>query len=193
MLRTGKIIGAALLLAAAVYAAGPVVHDIDGKAFYPMQPAGAAEVLFFITSDCPISNFYAPEIQRICRDYSGKSVSCALVYVDPTMAVGSVRQHLHDFGYSGIPAILDNKHIVVQAAGATVTPEAVLVGHDGKKRYEGRIDNFYAGLGKPRRQATTHDLRTALDEVLAGKAVTTPKTNAVGCYIPPLDIVSSSR
>ena len=147
-----------------------------------------AEVLFFITHDCPISNFYAPEIQRICGQYGSQGVSCALVYVDPQMDAAEVRKHLNDFGYKGIPAILDGKHKVVDAAGAKVTPEAILVAHDGKVLYSGRIDNFYAGLGKPRRQATVHDLRTALEETLAGKPVTTPKTNPVGCYISPAGI-----
>src|SRR5262249_45693147 len=84
-----------------------------------------------------------------------------------------VRKHLADFGYRGIPAILDSRHKVVEAAGAKVTPEAILVGRGGKILYSGRIDNFYAGLGKPRRQATVHDLRTALEEILAGKQRTT--------------------
>ena len=61
----------------------------------------------------------------------------------------------------------------------------IVVGRGGKILYSGRIDNFYAGLGKPRRQATEHDLRTALEEMLAGKAVTTPRTDPVGCYISP--------
>ena len=68
-----------------------------------------------------------------------------------------------------------------------------MVGHDGKILYSGRIDNFYAGLGKPRRQATVHDLRTALEETLAGKPVTTPKTDPVGCYIPPRRHLELSR
>jgi len=29
-----------------------------------------------------------------------------------------------------------------------------------------------------------HDLRDALDAVLAGKAVSNPVTQAIGCYIP---------
>ena len=164
-------------------AASLSVADIDGRELSPMRPDGRAEILFFITHDCPISNFYAPEIQRICKEYGGKSVSCALVYVDPQMTAAMVHTHLSDFGYKGIPAILDTKHQVVEAAGAKVTPQAILVGHDGRILYSGRIDNFYAGLGKPRRQATVHDLRTALEETLAGKPVTTPKTNPVGCYI----------
>jgi thiol-disulfide isomerase/thioredoxin len=186
-----------LFLAAALafpgLAASLSISDIDGKALTPMRPTGRAEVLFFITNDCPISNFYAPEIQRICGEYGGQNVSCALVYVDPTLDTATVRKHLQDFGYKAVPAILDRQHKLVAAAGAKVTPEAIVIGHDGKIRYAGRIDNFYAGLGKPRREATVHDLRTALDEMLAGKPVTTPKTNPVGCYIPSLGIASSSR
>jgi thiol-disulfide isomerase/thioredoxin len=174
-----------LMLMAQASAASLDISDVNGKQLSPMRPAGPAEVLFFITNDCPISNFYAPEIQRICTEYGSKSVSCALVYVDPQMNAAMVHKHLADFGYKGIPAILDTKHKVVEAAGAKVTPEAILVSHDGKILYSGRIDNFYAGLGKPRRQATVHDLRTALEETLSGKPVTTPKTDPVGCYIPP--------
>jgi thiol-disulfide isomerase/thioredoxin len=187
----GLVLTAALITK--VFAASLSVPDIEGRQLAPMQPAGAAEVLFFITYDCPISNFYAPEIQRICTEYGGKGVSCALVYVDTQMDAAAVRKHLGDFHYQGIPAILDSKHMVVEAAGAKVTPEAIVIGHDGKVRYAGRIDNFYAGLGKQRRQATVHDLRTALDETLAGKPVTTPKTDPVGCYIPPLGITTSTR
>ena len=176
-----------------VFAASLSIPDIAGKELTPMRPAGIAEVLFFITYDCPISNFYAPEIQHICTEYGGKGVSCALVYVDAQMDAAAVRKHLADFRYQGIPALLDSRHKLVEAAGARVTPEAIVVGHDGKVRYAGRIDNFYAGLGKPRRQATVHDLRTALDETLAGKPVTTPKTNPVGCYISPVGITDSSR
>jgi thiol-disulfide isomerase/thioredoxin len=172
-------------MAAQTFGGSLSVSDIDGRQIFPLRPGGVAEVLFFVTHDCPISNFYAPEIQRICTEYGSKGVSCALVYVDSQMDTAAVRKHLADFGYKGIPAILDTKHKVVDAAGAKVTPEAILVGHDGNILYSGRIDNFYAGLGKPRRQATVHDLRTALEESLAGKPVTTPKANPVGCYIAP--------
>jgi Redoxin len=175
-------------LAARVFAGTLSVPDIDGRELTPLRPSGAAQVLFFITHDCPISNFYAPEIQRVCSEYGAKGVSCAVVYVDPQLTTAAVRKHLGDFGYKGISAILDTKHKVVDATGARFTPEAIVVGRAGKILYSGRIDNFYAGLGKPRRQATVHDLRTALEETLAGKPVTTPKTDPVGCYIPPAGI-----
>lgn len=71
---------------------------------------------------------------------------------------------------------------------ATVTPEAVVVDRNGEIRYRGRIDNFYADLGKPRQQITQHDLADALNAVLAGKPVLHPETKALGCYIVSPDI-----
>jgi hypothetical protein len=49
--------------------------------------------------------------------------------------------------------------------------------------YRGRIDDLYAALGRPRRQVTHPDLRDALDDLVAGKPVRTPRTEATGCYI----------
>jgi hypothetical protein len=161
------------------------VRDVDGHERHPLDPAGPAAVLFFITNDCPIANSYAPEIQRICGDYASKGVSCTLVYSDLTLDSAAIRKHHADFGYPpSIPPVRDTAHKLADATGATITPEAVVVGKAGKVLYRGRIDNFYAALGKPRREATEHDLRQALDEVLAGKPVTNPQTKAVGCYIP---------
>src|SRR5712664_2483561 len=159
--------------------------DINGVPRSPLHPDGKASVLFFITSDCPISNSYAPEIQRICSEYGPKKVSCNLVYVDPDLTVAEVKKHVKDFGYSGVPAILDSTQKLVHGAGATITPEAALIGASGQVLYRGRIDNVYASLGKRRPEATEKDLRKALDEVLGGRAIATPSTKAIGCYIGP--------
>jgi hypothetical protein len=54
----------------------------------------------------------------------------------------------------------------------------------GQLKYRGRIDNFYAGLGTPRQVVTEHDLRDALDALIAGRTVRSPRTQAFGCFIP---------
>lgn len=162
-----------------------LLRDVDGREVQPLNPSGPADVLFFITNDCPISNSYAPEIQHICSEYAVKGVRCALVYSDLTIDAAAVRKHRSEYSYPAtIPAVRDEDHKLARATGATITPEAVVVGKAGKVLYRGRIDNFYAGLGKPRRNVTEHDVRQALDEILAGKPVSHPQTQAVGCYIP---------
>jgi thiol-disulfide isomerase/thioredoxin len=173
-----------LLCIPALFAASLTIPDINGTRRSPLNPEGKASVLFFITSDCPIANSYAPEIQRICSEYNPKQVSCDLVYVDPTLTVADVKKHVQDFGYSNLPAILDSSQKLVKAAGATITPEAAIIGPSGQVLYRGRIDNVYAALGKRRPKATEHDLRKALDEILSGKPVSTSQTQAIGCYIP---------
>jgi thiol-disulfide isomerase/thioredoxin len=152
-------------------------------------PPGGIRVQFFISSDCPISNSYAPVIQRLCGEYGAKGIGCSLVYEDVGLTAASMQKHLAEYGYARIAAVIDTTRKLAKRAGATVTPEAVVVDRRGEIRYRGRIDNFYADLGKPRQQVTAHDLRDALDAVLAGRTVANPETKAWGCYIVPPDIL----
>ena len=167
------------------------VKDIDDKAYTPLQmPGQKASVLLFITHDCPIANAYAPEIKRICTDYQLKGVSVFVVYVDPSLSAEQARKHAAEFGYT-CPQILDAAHTLVKTLSARTTPEAFVVSPDGKTLYRGRIDDRYITFGKSRGEPTQRDLRQALDEVLAGKAVTTASTEAVGCFIDTTATASS--
>ena len=179
-----------LLLPTAILAAAaaPAIRDLNGRLLNLFQPAGAANVRFFIASDCPISNGYAPEIQKLCAQYEGKGVRCTLLYEDVGIDRRSAQKHLDEYRYRGIPAAIDADRKIANFAQATVTPEAVLVDSKGEIRYRGRINNFYAALGKPRQQVTQHDLADALHAVLTGKPVPNPETKALGCYIVSPDI-----
>ncbi len=163
------------------------VPDLAGKGCRPLrggvrQPA----VLFFVTHDCPISNGYAPEYQRLWREYSAKGLPMYLVYVDPDAKPGALTKHREDFKLTQYPAIHDREHRLVAATGATMTPEVVVVGDRGQIEYRGRVDNLHADYGKRRRAPTVRDLRDALDALVAGKPVKKPRTEAIGCFIPPL-------
>lgn len=163
------------------------IRDVDGADRHPLQPRhGRAEALFFIAEDCPVSNYYSREIHRICDDYASKGLGCSLIYVNPKLTDAAARKHAADYTHGAYPKIVDRRHELVAATGATITPEAVVVKDDGSVAYRGRIDNFYAALGKPRRIVTEHDLRDSLDAVFAGRPVPNPTTKAVGCYIPDL-------
>jgi hypothetical protein len=158
-------------------------RDLDGRPLAPVAKGGKAGLLFFVQTDCPVSNSYAPEIQRICKVYASKGVSCALAYADVSVSADAVRRHMSDYAYVGIPATIDASRALADRVRATITPEAILFDARGSIRYRGRIDNFYASLGKPRQHVTEHNLVAALDAVLAGKPVPEPETEAVGCYI----------
>ncbi len=153
-------------------------------------PKGHEAVLFFVTNDCPISNAFAPEIARICAEYGPKGAECTLVYVDPSISDETAHAHAKAFGHGPYPKVVDRNHELVRLAGATITPEVAVLNPSDKVLYRGRIDNSFAALGQPRRQATSHDLRDALDAILAGKPAPHPETKALGCYIPDLKFLS---
>ena len=52
--------------------------------------------------------------------------------------------------------------------------------------YQGRINDLYRAPGDAQLTATTHELEDALDALVHGKHVATPRTNAVGCAISDL-------
>ena len=160
------------------------LRDIEGIAHGSLErPAeGSWSVLFFVTAACPISNQYAPEIQRICRDYGPMGARCFLVYADPYMTAGEVRKHREAFSHTA-PAILDSGLRLARQAGATVTPEAAVFSKSGSLIYLGRINDFYTSLGRPRQRVTQHDLRNALEDLAAGRIVRNPRSEAQGCFI----------
>jgi len=185
-----------------------VVRDMSGRAVAPLdsarstpefhrkpdnsdQPASSktserrATVLFFITTDCPIANACAPEIERIYQSYVQKHVAFYLVYVDASQGSAVVRKHHKEYGYS-IPAVLDPDHLLVKKAGATVTPETALFSADGRLLYHGRIDDRAVAYGQVRAEPTRRDLRDTLDSYLQGKPIPVSHTNAVGCIIADL-------
>jgi thiol-disulfide isomerase/thioredoxin len=160
------------------------VRNLHGKTVRPLvAKQRKATVLLFIAHDCPISNAYAPEISRIYRSYRDKQIAFYLIYVDPGLKPETAAKHSKDYRLS-IPALLDPSHKLVELTGAMVTPEAAVVGRDGKLLYRGRIDDLYLDFGKRRHEATKRDLREALDAVVAGKKPAARTTKAVGCYIP---------
>lgn len=160
------------------------VRDIDEVMREPLKvEKGRAEALFFLTNDCPVSNYYSHEIRRICEDYATRGVGCALVYTDPTMTDEQARQHSREYGHGAYPKIVDRTHALVKATGAAINPTAVVIRPDESIAYRGRIDNSFAAIGKQRRVVTEHDLRDALDAVIAGKPVAKPETSPIGCYI----------
>jgi hypothetical protein len=174
-------------LGAAVTAAAPVarqIRDIDGVVRDLFRPAGPVGVILFVSSDCPVSNGYAPEIQRICDGARNKGGSCTLVYEDVSIAAAAVRAHRDEYRYREISAVIDPDHTIARRARATVTPQAVVVTPSGVIKYRGRIDDRYIALGKQRRVVTRHDLRDAIDAVVSGKPVSHGETEAVGCFIP---------
>ena len=198
-----------LFVAAMVFAA-PVVADdyptleigssapdfdlpgVDGKN-YRMADFDDAEALLviFTCNHCPTAQAYEDRIKQLHADYLDRGVS--LVAISPNDAE-AVR--LDELGYSDVGDSLEDMKVrakeagfefpylydgetqqVTKAYGAKATPHAFLFDKDRKLRYTGRIDDGDVG------PITKHDLRAAIEAVLAGREVPTPTTRVFGCSV----------
>jgi thiol-disulfide isomerase/thioredoxin len=168
----------------ALAATAPVrVVDLDNHVVDPFATtSGARAVVFLFTAtDCPISNRYAPEIQRLYHAYVDKGVKFFLVYPNPADTPALIREHAKSFGYPA-DALRDPQQALAKAAKVTIAPEAAVF-VDGRLVYHGRIDDRFVDFGIDRPQPTVRDLDEAIRAVLAGQPVPHPVTQAVGCYI----------
>ncbi|HEX4592221.1 MAG TPA: redoxin domain-containing protein [Gemmataceae bacterium] len=144
-------------------------------------PRAKAFALVFVDAGCPLAERYLPTLEKIESDYRDKGV--VLLAVDggpadsiPAVAALAVR---HDCSF---PFVKDFDAVCARALGVTRTPECVVLDADRKLRYRGRIDDQYRLTGG-RGAAATHELRDAIDAVLAGKEVTISTTPVDGCPI----------
>src|SRR5207249_5284046 len=98
--------------------------DLTGHAFDPFDATGAKAIVFiFISTDCPISNRYAPEIRRVKEKFARAGVRLWLVYADPDTSADAIKKHLHDYQLPP-EALRDPQHGLVRLSQAHVTPEA---------------------------------------------------------------------
>ena len=156
--------------------------DTNGAAHTDAEFKGAEVVLYFITTDCPISNGYVPEMNRIAKEFTARGVRFYGVMTDTTVPVADVRKHVKDFGYV-FPVLLDPRQVLVRFTGADTNPEAAVIAPHGGMTYLGRIDNKVEGFGTQRPQATEHDLRDAIEATLAGRPAPKALTTPIGCSI----------
>lgn len=180
-----------LLLAASTFAAAPNPADgvvgLDGSPVNPLavQETGRATVLVFTTTDCPISNRYAPEIKRLAAAYASRGIRFWVVYPVPGDTPAKITAHAGQFGLD-LPVARDTRAALVKATGATVTPEVAVIDRAGGIAYRGRVDDRYVDFGVDRPVPTTSDLDSALTNLLAGKPIEPSRTRAVGCILSDL-------
>jgi hypothetical protein len=152
----------------------------DGRIAKPFAVTNVAVAFVFVGTECPISNRYAPELQRLQARFP--AIRFWLVYPNISEADEAVTKHAQEFRHRA-EVLRDPKHKLVKLARARVTPEAAVFSPRGELLYHGRIDDRYVEFGKERPEPTTRDLENALEAVLNGKAPAPPVKPAVGCPI----------
>jgi len=138
-------------------------------------------VVLFLGTECPLARLYAPRLSELATQYADQGV--AIIGIDSNLqdTAEEVAEYAKEHKLT-FPVLKDEQNVVADAYGAQRTPEVFVLDETRTVRYHGRIDGQY----EPGLQKTTNprsDLKLALDELLAGKEVSTPETEAVGCYI----------
>lgn len=142
-------------------------------------------VVAFLGTDCPLIKLYAPRLDELSKKYAEQGVTLIGINAnrqDPPRKIGAfARQYGMEF-----PILKDPDNAIADLFGAERTPEIFVLDADRTIRYRGRIDDQYSfttstGYGRP--NLTRSDLGAAVDELLAGKDVSVPVTEAPGCLI----------
>ncbi len=150
-------------------------------------------VVCFLGCECPVARLYAPRLDALARQFADRGVRFFGVNSNIQDSLEDVERYATDHKLS-FPVLKDYDRQVAVRMGATRTPEVFVVDRLGDIRYQGRIDDQYQP-GVTRGAAQQHDLRRAIEQLLAGEAVTVPRTTAVGCLmkLPESTLAAADR
>jgi peroxiredoxin len=141
-------------------------------------------IVIFDCNTCPYSKAYNERIIALSKKYSKTFPMIAINSNSPESAGDSfeemvryAKKHGYDFPY-----LIDETQEIAKAYGATNTPHVFVLAKtstDLKVAYIGTIDDSARNASS----VTKRYVEDAVDELLAGKPVTTSRTKAIGCGI----------
>ena len=134
-------------------------------------------VIIFVATKCPVSNAYNERMEKVFEDYKAKGINVIGINSNSTEPSAEVKSHAAEKGLK-FTILKDDGNKVADRLGATRTPEVYVIDAKGKLAYHGRIDD-----AQKAESVSSNDLRNALDEMIAGKAVTKTGGAAFGCTI----------
>jgi mono/diheme cytochrome c family protein len=157
--------------------------DLAGKAHQPAEADGTRAVAFvFLSTECPISNQYVPELNRIHDRFAGQPVEIFGVISDRSTSRARAVEFAKEFGIR-MTILFDASGAIATHLQPTHVPQAVVVDSLGQVAYSGRIDDQYASNLKRKTAASTHELVDALAALIEGKSPAVAETQPVGCRL----------
>jgi peroxiredoxin len=170
----------------AIGAPGPAFDGLpgtDGERYgFSSVADREAVVLIFSSNRCPTAKAYGERMNALQRDYGPRGVQLLAInsndpHLYPDESQARMVERAADDGYV-FPYLFDDGQRVAKAYGARCTFHVFVLDRDRRVRYEGRFDD--ARLPE---RVTSHDLRNALDDVLAGRPVRVAETRPFGCSL----------
>ena len=157
---------------------------VDGKN-YTLGSFKEAKLLIvlFTCNHCPYVIGSEDRMIRFYNDYKNKGV--AMIGINSNETVGHPTDsfehmitHAREKGFQW-PYVRDESQEVALAYGALRTPHYYVFDEQRKLRYTGRMDDNPRTPGAE----TTHELRDAVDALLAGRKPPVELTNPIGCNV----------
>jgi peroxiredoxin len=157
------------------------LKDTQGKDWSLAEVKAKAVVVLFLGTECPLNNLYLPRLVELHGEFSEKEVAFVGINANQQDNPQRVKEHAEKFQLP-FPVLKDAGNVVADQFGAKRTPEVFVLDASRTIRYRGRIDD-QNNIGIQRPKANRRDLAEALTELLAGKPVSVPVTEAPGCLI----------
>lgn len=156
--------------------------DIHGRTFSLRDlDDDSLVVVAFLGVQCPLAKLYGPCLEALQQEFQNQGVIFLGVNSNRQDTIQEITGYSRRHGIT-FPVLKDTGNQVADAFTAQRTPEVFVLDRHRRIRYRGRIDNQY-GVGFSRDDSTQEPLKQALQELLAGKEVSQPRTEAVGCHI----------
>ena len=141
---------------------------------------GKGLLVMFICNHCPYVVHIEQALVALGRDYADSDLGIVAISANDAANYpqdAPERMALKPYGF---PYLHDESQAVAKAYEAACTPDFFLFDGDLKCVYRGQFDGSRPGNDVP---VTGADLRTAMDNLLAGKEVSTDQKPSIGCNI----------
>lgn len=159
--------------------------DTDGKEVKLSSFAGKIVVLEWFNPECPFVVKHHSK-NKTFADMAAKYTPQGVVFLAINSGAPGREGHGKDKNANlkkewniSYPVLLDETGIVGRMYGAKRTPHMYVINKDGILAYTGAIDNDNSTT----KAGAVNYVANALDELIAGKPVTTKETEAYGCSV----------
>jgi thiol-disulfide isomerase/thioredoxin len=162
-----------------------LLDTISGKTLSLQQLKGSKGTLvMFICNHCPYVKHIKDALAKLGKDYQNSSISIIAINANdaqnyPDDAPDKMTVFAKQNGFV-FPYLHDESQNVAKSYGAACTPDLFLFDGNLKCVYRGQFDDSRPGNNIP---VTGKDLRTAMDQLIAGKSIDSKQTPSIGCNI----------
>jgi peroxiredoxin len=155
--------------------------DQGGKNVSLADYAGKIVVLEWINPDCPfvVRHYQAKTMINLALEYKERGVVWLAVNTTKTYDMQK-NQAFHEAQALPYPVLNDRTGVVGKLFEAKTTPHMYIIDAQGQLAYQGAIDDDPQGT---KGADATNYVKQALDELLAGKAVSMAQTKPYGCSV----------